>query len=70
MAKDFIDRFPKGDNIITTGDINQDGIVDIQDYILLSNAFGTNDQSADLNSDDIVDIQDYIILSNNFGRTL
>ncbi len=51
------------------GDINQDGVVDIQDYILLSNAFGTNDQSTDLNNDGVVDIQDYIILSNNFGKT-
>ena len=51
------------------GDINGDGIVDIQDYILLSNYFGTSNQNTDLNNDGIVDIQDYIILSNNFGRT-
>jgi len=53
----------------TQADINSDSIVDIQDYILLSNAFGTSNQNADLNQDSIVDIQDYIILSNNFGKT-
>lgn len=51
------------------GDINLDGTVNIQDYILLSNAFGTNNSSADLNGDGTVNIQDYIILSNNFGET-
>ena len=51
------------------GDINSDGTVDIQDYILLSNAFGTSDQASDLNDDGIVDIQDYVVLSNNFGSS-
>jgi hypothetical protein len=51
------------------GDINGDGVVNLQDYILLSNAFGTNDSSADLNKDSIVNIQDYVLLSNNFGKT-
>jgi len=52
------------------GDINKDHVVNIQDYILLSNAFGTNNTAADLNSDGTVNIQDYIILSNNFGKTI
>jgi hypothetical protein len=52
------------------GDINGDGIVNIQDYVLLSNAFGTNNSSADLNSDGIVNLQDYVILSNNFGKVI
>jgi len=51
------------------GDINGDEVVDIQDFIILSNAFGTNNQNADLNDDTIVDIQDFIILSNSFGNT-
>ena len=51
------------------GDINGDRIVNIQDYILLSNAFGTNDEAADLDGNGIVNIQDFIILSNNFGKT-
>ena len=51
------------------GDLDKNGIVNIQDYILLSNAFGTSDEVADINKDGIVNIQDYIILSNNFGKT-
>jgi hypothetical protein len=56
--------------ILLLGDINNDGVVNIQDYVLLSNAFGTNNSSADLNKDGIVNIQDYVILSNNFGKTI
>ena len=58
------------------GDINDDTIVDIQDYTLLSNDYGPNDpyspvdKIADLNNDTTVDIQDFIILSKNFGKTL
>ena len=51
------------------GDINTDGVVNILDYTLLSNAFGTSDADADINSDSIVNILDYTILSINFGKT-
>jgi hypothetical protein len=51
------------------GDINHDGVVNIQDFTLLSNAFGTNNTAADINSDGIVNVQDYILLSNNFGKS-
>lgn len=53
------------------GDINADNAVNIQDYILLSNAFGNAnyDARADLDSSGTINIQDYQILSNNFGRT-
>jgi len=56
------------------GDINDDGIVDIFDAILLANAFNsaigmpTWNPEADLNNDDFIDIFDAIILSLNFGR--
>jgi len=59
---------PTGTNL--AGDINGDGIVNILDYTLLSNAFGTNNSSADLNKDGIVNILDYTILSNNFGKSV
>ena len=54
---------------ILVGDINHDGVVNIQDFTLLSNAFGTNNAATDINSDGIVNVQDYILLSNNFGKT-
>jgi hypothetical protein len=53
-----------------TGDINQDGIVNILDFTLLSNAFGAANSSADLNKDGMVNILDFTLLSNNFGKTL
>ena len=61
---------------VILGDINDDNVVDIQDYNLLSNDFGPSDpygpvdKIADLNFDTTVDIQDFIILSKNFGRTI
>jgi hypothetical protein len=50
-------------------DINRDHVVNIQDFVILSANFGTNDYSADLNNDRIVNIQDFAILSANFGAT-
>jgi hypothetical protein len=58
-----------------TGDVNQDGIVNILDAIQVSNAFlstpgGTKwNANADLNGDGVVNILDAIILSNNYGKT-
>lgn len=58
------------------GDVNEDGIVDIYDAILLALAFGSTpgepnwDVRCDFNRDDIVDIYDAIILANNYGKTL
>ena len=60
---------------LVRGDINNDGIVDIYDAIILSNAFDSTPSSpkwnpkADINSDGFVDIYDAIILASNFGRT-
>jgi hypothetical protein len=57
------------------GDLNSDGIVDIFDALVLSNAFGTSPGDshwnilADLNTDNMVDIFDAIMLGSNFGRT-
>src|SRR5256714_91921 len=53
------------------GDINNDGIVDIQDYGVWRQQFGATDcgNPADLNGDCIVDIRDYGIWRQNFGQT-
>jgi hypothetical protein len=50
------------------GDINGDRVINLQDYILLNNAFGTANSASDINADGVVNIQDYVILSNNFGK--
>lgn len=51
------------------GDLNHDGVVNIQDFILLSNDFNRTGAglASDLNHDQLVNIQDFIILSNNFS---
>jgi len=60
---------------ILPGDINEDGIVDINDAILLSHAFGSTpsdphwNPAADLKEDGQIDIFDLIILAMNFGHT-
>ncbi len=57
------------------GDINGDGVVNINDAILASAAFGsvTGDLNynplADMNSDGKVDIFDMLLLAMNFGQT-
>jgi hypothetical protein len=54
-------------------DINQDGIVDISDIILINSAYGSTPESqlwnskADVNSDGIVSLCDLIIVSSNYG---
>jgi hypothetical protein len=58
------------------GDVNEDGIVDIYDAILLGLAFGSSpgdpawNVRCDFNRDDIVDIYDAITLANNYGKTV
>jgi hypothetical protein len=60
---------------IVLGDINEDGVVDINDAILASHAFGSTpsdphwNPAADLNEDGQIDIFDFIILVMNFGHT-
>jgi hypothetical protein len=58
------------------GDINQDGTVDIVDYVILFANFGkrTNtpgaDARADINHDGNINILDYSFLFENFGRSI
>jgi parallel beta-helix repeat protein len=61
--------------ITILGDINGDGVVNILDAIVLSNAFYSTPSSSnwnpnsDINGDGAVNILDAIILANNFGKT-
>ena len=50
------------------GDINGDGVVNIQDLVLVANAFGqTGQQPADVNGDDIVNIADLVKVAGAIG---
>ncbi len=47
-----------------TADVNGDGVVNIQDLVIVANAFG--EAKPDLNGDDVVNIQDLVIVANAF----
>ena len=50
------------------GDINRDGVVNIQDLIIVNARFGERGQnSADLNADGVVDIVDLVLVAGAFG---
>lgn len=53
-------------------DINNDGIVDIQDLVLISNSFGAEapeHPKVDVNKDGSVDIIDLLLVAAHFGET-
>ncbi len=49
-----------------SADVNGDGVVNIQDLVIVANAFG--EVEPDLNNDGIVNIQDLVIVANAFGN--
>ena len=54
------------------GDVNGDGVVDMQDLDIIAQNFNTSppaDERADINKDGIVDIYDLVIVGKNFGIT-
>ena len=54
------------------GDINGDGVVDLDDFIILAGNFGSGPgatlQQGDLSNDGFVNLDDFIILAGNFGN--
>ena len=50
------------------GDINRDGVVNIQDLVIIGARYGQRGQNdADLNGDGLVDIVDLVLVANAFG---
>ena len=49
---------------LPTADVNGDGVVNIQDLVIVANAFG--EAAPDLNGDGVVNIQDLVIVANAF----
>lgn len=69
-----VTAFGHGDDSTLLEDVNNDGNVNIQDLVLVSNALGqpgdrTSSQNPDVNRDGIVDILDLVRISNRFGET-
>ena len=49
-------------------DVNQDGVVNIQDLVLVASKFGeTGESSADVNNDGVVNIQDLVMIAGALG---
>ena len=66
--------FGHGDLPILLEDVNQDGIVNIQDLVLVAAAFGqardgTDALDADVNRDSVVNVLDLVRVSKSFGQT-
>ncbi|MDE0684635.1 MAG: dockerin type I domain-containing protein, partial [Candidatus Poribacteria bacterium] len=50
--------------MLPTADVNNDGVVNIQDLVIVANALGETEP--DLNGDGVVNIQDLVIVANAF----
>ena len=56
-------------------DVNNDGIVDIYDLVMVGKAYGSEtgdslwDPECDINSDGIIDIFDLAIIGKDYGKT-
>ena len=49
-------------------DVNSDGVVNIQDLVLVASRFGeTGENAADVNGDGVVNIQDLVLVAGTFG---
>ena len=58
-------------DFVLVGDLNGDGVVQIQDLLSLLGQFGQlgDDLTADFNNDGVVSIADVLIFLNNWGNT-
>jgi len=56
-------------------DVNQDGMVEMMDFFILADAFGSHpgdsnwNPAADVNKDGMVEMMDYKVVSDHFGET-
>ena len=61
---------PAGEPVQLAGDLNTDGVVNIQDLVLVASQFGqTGQTAADINEDGVVNIQDLVLVAGAFDTT-
>ncbi|MEM8864712.1 MAG: polysaccharide lyase [Planctomycetota bacterium] len=66
----YFDDFVVSTAFIPTGDYNRDGVVDVADYTVWRDAYGsTTSLAADGNGDGAVDIDDYLLWNEAFTGT-
>ncbi len=53
--------------ILTNGDVDGDGQINLFDMVALDSKFGSSDTIADLDGDGIVNLFDYVVIDQNFG---
>ncbi len=53
---------------LTAGDLNQDGVIDDADLLMVLFAFGSSDPQADVNRDGVVDDADLLMILFAFGQ--
>ncbi len=58
-ATDCVDTVP--------GDVNGDGVVNVEDLLAVIAAWGSDDAAADINGDGIVNVEDILIVIANWG---
>jgi hypothetical protein len=54
---------------LKAGNLNDDAVINIQDFSLLATAFGQSGHVSDINGDGVTNIQDFSLLGSNFGES-
>lgn len=65
-------RLPMTSASAYVGDLNNDGVVNFEDFLSVSREFGSEGEdpmAGDTNGDGRVDFQDFLTISSNFGRS-
>ena len=60
----------QAENATLRSDFNEDGVVDMVDFDLFREAFGTDNETYDLDGDGAVSFEDSFILADDFGKGL
>ena len=57
---------PKSVEVRNLGDVNGDGVVDVQDFLMIIAQWGTPGPEGDVNNDNIVNVEDFLIVLANW----